>query len=151
MAFFSHVYRSEFWKPDDKWFFQLILIFLLYTCNIKVKKSMDFLVWVGKSRSTLCYETPGKYLEDWASTTRTTIFSIVRLNKSGISMDHRGFSVWKCSFETSFAIQFFVRALKIVVDGSTKRFATFDTREARSMPWKAFWSNSLRLKYLEKR
>ena len=53
MAFFSHVYRSEFWKPDDRWFFQLILICLIYTCNIKVKKSMDFLVWVGKTRGTL--------------------------------------------------------------------------------------------------
>ena len=35
-------------------FFQLILICLIYTCNIKVKKSMEFLVWVGKTRSTQC-------------------------------------------------------------------------------------------------
>ena len=53
MAFFSHVYRSDFWKPDDRCFFQLILICLIHNCNIKVKKSMDFLVWVGKTRSTL--------------------------------------------------------------------------------------------------
>ena len=43
-----------FWKPDNRCFFQLILIFLMYTCNIKVKKSMDFLLWVGKTRKTLC-------------------------------------------------------------------------------------------------
>ena len=53
MTFFSHVYRSKFWKPDDRWFYQLILICLVHTCNVKVKKSMDFLVWVGKTRGTL--------------------------------------------------------------------------------------------------
>ena len=47
-----------FWKPDDRYFFQLILISLTYSYNTKVKKSMDFLVWVGKTRGTLwwpCY------------------------------------------------------------------------------------------------
>ena len=56
----SYSYRKSvfwgllFWNPDDRWFFQLILICLMYTCNIKVKKSMDFLVWFGKNRNTLC-------------------------------------------------------------------------------------------------
>ena len=54
MALFSHVYRSEFWNPDDRWFFQLILICFIYICNMKVKKSMDFLVWVEKTRNALC-------------------------------------------------------------------------------------------------
>ena len=54
MAFFSRVYSSEFWKPDGRWFFQLILICFIHTYNIKVKNPMDFLVWVGKIRSTLC-------------------------------------------------------------------------------------------------
>ena len=53
MAFFSHVHSSEFWNPDDRRFFQLILICLIYTCNIKVKKSMDFLDWVGKTWNKL--------------------------------------------------------------------------------------------------
>ena len=38
----------KFWKPNDRWFFQLILIFFMFTCNVKVKKSMDFLILVEK-------------------------------------------------------------------------------------------------------
>ena len=53
MAFFRQVYRYKFWKPDDRWFFQLNLICLMYNCNIRVKKSMDFFVWVEKPRSAL--------------------------------------------------------------------------------------------------
>ena len=36
---------------DD--FFQLILICLINICNIKVKKFMDFLVWIEKTRNAL--------------------------------------------------------------------------------------------------
>ena len=36
MAFFCQVYRSEFWTPDDRCFFQLNPICLTYTCSIKV-------------------------------------------------------------------------------------------------------------------
>ena len=54
MAFFSHVYRSEFWNPGDRWFFQLILICFIHTYSVKVKNPMDFFVRVGKTRSTLC-------------------------------------------------------------------------------------------------
>jgi len=43
-----------FWILDKRWFFPLILMYLIYTCNIKVKDSMEFLVWVGKTRNTLC-------------------------------------------------------------------------------------------------
>ena len=43
-----------FWKPDDRCLFQLILICLMYNCKIKVKRSMHFLVWVEKTRGTLC-------------------------------------------------------------------------------------------------
>ena len=35
-------------------FFQLILNSFAHNYNIKVKKSMEFLVWVRKRRSTLC-------------------------------------------------------------------------------------------------
>ena len=55
MAFFSPVYRSQFWKPDDWWFFKLILIVFIHTCKIKVKNPYDFLVWDGKTKSTLCH------------------------------------------------------------------------------------------------
>ena len=43
--FFSHVYRSEFWNPDERWFFQLILICFIHTCNIKVTIPWTF--WFG--------------------------------------------------------------------------------------------------------
>ena len=39
MAFFSHVYRSEFWKPDDRCFFQLILICFIFYLQYKSEKS----------------------------------------------------------------------------------------------------------------
>ena len=33
---------------------------LIYACNIKVKKSTDFLVWDGKTRSTMWTWTEGE-------------------------------------------------------------------------------------------
>ena len=54
MAVLSHVYNSKFWKPDNRYFFQLILNNFAYNYKKKEKKSMDFLVWVGKRRSALC-------------------------------------------------------------------------------------------------
>ena len=54
MKFLSHVYNRKFWKPDNRWFFQLILNFYVYNCIIKVKKYMDFLVEVKKTRGALC-------------------------------------------------------------------------------------------------
>ena len=62
MGVFNNVYNSKFWKPDNRWFFQLILSCFMHICIIKVKKSMDFLVGVKKPRGALwieygCYQT----------------------------------------------------------------------------------------------
>ena len=56
MAFFSHVYRRKFCRPNARWFFQLIVICFIHTWNIKVKNPMDF--WLG-------LEKPGAHCELW--------------------------------------------------------------------------------------
>ena len=51
MAFSSHVHNSEFWKPDNKWgFFQLILNYFIYNCTVRVKESIELLIWAIKNR-----------------------------------------------------------------------------------------------------
>ena len=57
-------------------FFQLILIFIIYNCNIRVKKSMDFFVWVGKTRGTLCVGCITSFKSSERITSQLTILKI---------------------------------------------------------------------------
>ena len=55
MAFFSHAYRSEFWKPDDRWFFSTNSDLFYTYLQYKSEKSHGLfsLGWINQEHTVL--------------------------------------------------------------------------------------------------
>ena len=65
MAFFSHVYRSEFWKPDDKCFFNSNLYYTYLQYKRKKFHGLFGLGWKKQGHTVTGFRAAGVFLTNY--------------------------------------------------------------------------------------